>query len=759
MSSTFELETTKVGIENKNIVEVDSPIVTPIHIPSSNSLGYTKKEYSIIGDGLYASITAEEAPLWLTGILDQIINIEISEALNPYIDDINSTNLSLTAAVDSINQANLNIANALSEVQIAKNSYEELINIDASIDAIIGSKIEQLQTQMNDSISSVTDLIATKVTPDQAAAIAAQQLNSEIDDGRIKALATEISGTRADTASALAYTNQTLSAGFNGISDSVSQLTNTVSANASQAMANFGYNAQLTLGGVTYESGFGLATNLVDPSMPTGYSEFWVNADKFKLTSTGYNGPKYSPFEVDAATGTINLTGVVNISGAADIPQYYKGYGIPTIAGKEGDTYLNLTDQTVWLHINGSWSKLTGEDGEDAVRGPFTISIDVDAGYMNWRVRGQGTWIAVNQGTQISIVNSVYAMSGLTPTINDSFTVTIYASTSHSQPSNVRQWVYSTSGWLFNVTLKVSGDAIIDGTLSVSALNVSDIGFTSTIGSSGNSAGVWADTSNHILGIFGRATYSSSSSVVGVYGEGYNTGTGSSWGVWSQGNLRVTGSSVLSGSLTTTSSISASGQISSTSEISTTRAMITTNAFHADSIGWGTYKVLIPSGVKVGDTIYTFTGGHEAVLVDGEEVVAGDVIVDVDFLWCRNLSDALTSVRASYSPSDRPVGVYNGGRPTSNSVLELLPNAEDYELIGFNAVGEGMINVCGEGGNLSNGDLLCCSSTKGKAMRQNNVDGTPDDLIRNITVAKVRGNWVFDSPEEIKQVACIYVCG
>ena len=70
-----------------------------------------------------------------------------------------------------------------------------------------------------------------------------------------------------------------------------------------------------------------------------------------------------------------------------------------------------------------------------------------------------------------------------------------------------------------------------------------------------------------------------------------------------------------------------------------------------------------------------------------------------------------------------------------------------------NGLGEGQVNVCGEAGNIMAGDLIVTSSMPGKGMRQN------DDIVRNYTVAKARESVVFDSPSQVKMIACIYLCG
>ena len=89
--------------------------------------------------------------------------------------------------------------------------------------------------------------------------------------------------------------------------------------------------------------------------------------------------------------------------------------------------------------------------------------------------------------------------------------------------------------------------------------------------------------------------------------------------------------------------------------------------------------------------------------------------------------------------------------PDMQAIYDSVKDAYNYILI--NALGEGQINVCGEGGDLSAGDLIVASSTPGKGMKQS------DNIVRSNTVAKVREAVTFASPSEVKLVACIYLCG
>ena len=76
-----------------------------------------------------------------------------------------------------------------------------------------------------------------------------------------------------------------------------------------------------------------------------------------------------------------------------------------------------------------------------------------------------------------------------------------------------------------------------------------------------------------------------------------------------------------------------------------------------------------------------------------------------------------------------------------------------YKVVQINAVGEGQINVCGENGNINQGDLIVSSSIPGKGMKQ------ADDIVRSYTVAKARESVTFSSANEVKLIACIYLCG
>jgi hypothetical protein len=168
-----------------------------------------------------------------------------------------------------------------------------------------------------------------------------------------------------------------------------------------------------------------------------------------------------------------------------------------------------------------------------------------------------------------------------------------------------------------------------------------------------------------------------------------------------------------------------------------------------------------------------FTGTHDALTDPNDSFTVGDIVVDSQLVRRNGISSTITLVNASTQANQKAaIGVVcNAPHPFEDNIPavymsgfdaetgEPIPTAEyaidkqTYNLIAINALGEGQINVCGEGGNIEAGDLIVTSSLPGKGMKQS------DDIVRAITVAKARESVTFASPTEVKQIACIYLCG
>ena len=183
------------------------------------------------------------------------------------------------------------------------------------------------------------------------------------------------------------------------------------------------------------------------------------------------------------------------------------------------------------------------------------------------------------------------------------------------------------------------------------------------------------------------------------------------------------------------------------------------------SSGNGSY-----AGLAITGTWSPFTGSHPGLLSKSETPEVGDILMD-GALVAKSIDDVICYATRSSAPNQPAVGAYThryamhgdtltpalGLRGTgSGGVLtdeqwDVLKASHDFCVI--NSIGEGCINVCGEGGDIVAGDLIVTSSTRGKGMRQS------DDYVRSYTVARAREECTFATPADTAQIACIYVSG
>jgi hypothetical protein len=188
--------------------------------------------------------------------------------------------------------------------------------------------------------------------------------------------------------------------------------------------------------------------------------------------------------------------------------------------------------------------------------------------------------------------------------------------------------------------------------------------------------------------------------------------------------------------------------------------------------------VNVDGDITATGSITPFTGSHDGVMLNIIVPEPGDILVDAEIIATSGISEALARMVISSTANQPAIGVYTGDRKVSylpNSISEhsapihvagntYIPGTrvlkpefadllDDSRIIGCNSVGEGLINVCGEAGNISAGDLIVTSSMAGKGMKQS------DDIIRAKTVAKAREAVTFTDPTQVKMIACIYLCG
>ncbi len=139
-----------------------------------------------------------------------------------------------------------------------------------------------------------------------------------------------------------------------------------------------------------------------------------------------------------------------------------------------------------------------------------------------------------------------------------------------------------------------------------------------------------------------------------------------------------------------------------------------------------------------------FTGVHDGIY-SGGKLAEGDIVIDCGNCYTRTKGIASTlSVygRTCIACDKRVSGV--SGVPTKNKVktdhwiYTELGIKDPKNWIGMFSLGEGLVKICEDGGNLEVGDLVTTSTKAGFAMRQNTGSGNRDNVVRNYTLGKAR---------------------
>ncbi|NBN64140.1 phage tail protein [Pannonibacter tanglangensis] len=189
------------------------------------------------------------------------------------------------------------------------------------------------------------------------------------------------------------------------------------------------------------------------------------------------------------------------------------------------------------------------------------------------------------------------------------------------------------------------------------------------------------------------------------------------------------------------------------------------------AIGGGSGLVGVPAASggfavygEVG-SIAPFTGSHDGLIARDAPGGPGDIVIDTGRILMRSGMDDAVGVNAlAETVADpRVYGVISRRVPFEAGALMAAfgPQAaalrdycaERFDRLVINSLGEGLINVCGRGGDIAAGDLLCASSLPGAGQRQG------DGVMRASTVAKAREAVRFTDPDEVRRIACTYHCG
>ena len=153
--------------------------------PRSGSVTGSKKEYSIVGDGLYAGINSEEAPQWMIDLIDSVVDQAVAKGLLDY------------------NTLIQNVRDGIDALDVAKNTYVKSINFSSLVDGILGSKLETLNATYDDKYATIVDLDQVAATSEYSLTQRISDLQAEFNDEINSRITTiQLAYTSADQANA-----------------------------------------------------------------------------------------------------------------------------------------------------------------------------------------------------------------------------------------------------------------------------------------------------------------------------------------------------------------------------------------------------------------------------------------------------------------------------------------------------------------------------------------------------------------------------
>jgi len=119
-------------------------------------------------------------------------------------------------------------------------------------------------------------------------------------------------------------------------------LSSSIAENRVEVEAKWSYDNTININGTSYNSGFGLATNVHSNSIPVGQSEFWIRADKFKVSNA--TNANYQPFTISNNNVVFNGKVTFNNGQVGTIDE-----AIATVVEtvSVGDKNINITDNLI----------------------------------------------------------------------------------------------------------------------------------------------------------------------------------------------------------------------------------------------------------------------------------------------------------------------------------------------------------------------------------------------------------------------------
>ena len=377
-------------LEADNVMVTGSSISHSVCVEDLDDLDITvaKKEYAIVGDGIYIPLLYDDAPQWMKDLVQLVVDVGMITSntklindlnrilqefavsyvpLNQYtqsIVDLSNADKKLMAFIETINS---NFNNGLSE------SNAQIINLmmtKASKDEVLSQVIQTIAAELANPNSALS---ATVARLDQAIATEqeARALSMSVLTASMKGLSEDITANAEVIETALAYVgideagastgtglSAYLEASDGTIGGADSQLANTIRVTAEGVESKWAYNSIVNINGVYRKSGFGLTTNNFsgNGTQANPYnSEFWIDATKLRFTNSNATGRK-APFTIDAsgAIPEITFNGKVEFSNVLNASKVYTQDTVPGGTRQLGDLWIKPSVNGAQWYWNGS---------------------------------------------------------------------------------------------------------------------------------------------------------------------------------------------------------------------------------------------------------------------------------------------------------------------------------------------------------------------------------------------------------------------
>ena len=455
--STIEITNSidNVELDNTNIIAgYDNSYNVDIEDLSDLDITVAKKEYTIVGDDIYIPQLYDDAPQWMKDLVGLVVDVSMTTNSTKLINDMNAMLQKFAVSYVPLNQytqsildlgneymrlnaiietLNSNFNNGLSK---ANAQIIDLKMTKASKDEVVAQVIQTLAAQLanpNSNLGATVVRLDQAIVTEQAAratSFRALTASMESTNGEIAAKAEVLENALAyvgiDEAGASTSTGLSayLQASNGVIGGADSKVANDMRITAQGVESKWEYNSLLKLGNYTYNSGFGIATSLTPNSgLAAGASEFWIKADKFKLMSaSGTKKSTYSPFTVDANTGSIKFNGTVEFTSIANTPVINKTYvqtSQPTSGMNKGDTWIDTDDRNTLYTYNGTSWVMTQSGAKNYLQAAAPTSgmtagdvwIDSDDNYKQYRYNGS-SWVVIAYDPATAINTNTTTING-----------------------------------------------------------------------------------------------------------------------------------------------------------------------------------------------------------------------------------------------------------------------------------------------------------------------------------------------------------